>query len=93
MLKNKTAIWFHKYVCTRCHAIPKSKQWLKAPVQPGLHVFHVAKRRGYWEPVFIGTNSDPYYDERLSWEGRKNKMTQVKHDIFLIRRNESVSGS
>ena len=30
-----------------------------------------------WEPIFIGTNSDPLYDERLSWEGRSDKMTQV----------------
>lgn len=51
-----------------------------------MDVFHVGKRRGkfvHWEPIFIGTHQDPYYDERLSWEGKKDKMTQVKR-IFLI---------
>ena len=28
----------------------------------------------HWEPIFIGTNKDPTYDERLSWEGRADKM-------------------
>lgn len=77
MLENGTAIPFHKHVCPDCHSIPKHKEWLKAPISPGLHVFHIAKRKGRWEPIFIGTNRDPYYDERLSWEGRSDKMTQV----------------
>lgn len=45
-----------------------------------MEVFHVGKRRGkfvHWEPIFIGTHLDPHYDERLSWEGKKDKMTQV----------------
>ena len=32
LLKNNTVIPFHKKVCSQCHAIPKSKEWLKAPV-------------------------------------------------------------
>ena len=43
-------------------------------------MFHVAKRTppySHWEPIYIGTNDDPYYDERLTWEGRSDKMTQV----------------
>lgn len=79
MLANETAIPFHKHVCPHCHTVPKGQEWIKAPVQPGLHVFHIAKRKGHWEPIFIGTNSDPYYDERLSWEGRSDKMTQVNY--------------
>lgn len=45
-----------------------------------LNVFNVGKRKGKfsdWEPIFIGTNNEPYYDERLSWEGKNDKMTQV----------------
>lgn len=45
-----------------------------------LAIFHIGKRTGsfvHWEPIYIGTNADPYYDERLSWEGRSDKMTQV----------------
>lgn len=79
MLKNGSAIPFHKKVCAGCHNVPKSKEWMKAEVQPGLHVFHIGKRMGYfvhWEPIYIGTHQDPYYDERLSWEGKSDKMTQ-----------------
>jgi hypothetical protein len=54
---------------------------MAAPETTGLHVFHIGKRTGYfvhWEPIFIGTHSDPLYDERLSWEGKSDKMTQVR---------------
>ncbi|XP_011301447.1 beta-1,4-glucuronyltransferase 1 [Fopius arisanus] len=79
MLKSGTAIPFHKKLCSSCHNVPKSKEWQEAPETEGLHVFHVGKRTGpfvHWEPIFIGTNSDPWYDERLSWEGKSDKMTQ-----------------
>ncbi|XP_052123312.1 beta-1,4-glucuronyltransferase 1 [Frankliniella occidentalis] len=79
MLKNGTAIPFHKKVCPGCHNVPKSKEWMLAPESSGLHVFHIGKRLGYfvhWEPIFIGTHRDPLYDERLSWEGKSDKMTQ-----------------
>lgn len=45
-----------------------------------LGIFHIGKRVGYfihWEPIYIGTHADPHYDERLSWEGKSDKMTQV----------------
>lgn len=45
-----------------------------------LGIFHIGKRVGYfvhWEPIYIGTHADPRYDERLSWEGKSDKMTQV----------------
>ena len=44
-------------------------------------MFHVGKRykpHHHWEPFFIGTDAEPGYDERLTWEGRGDKMTQVK---------------
>ena len=47
-----------------------------------MHVFHVGKRNPpyqHWEPIYIGTHQDPLYDERLSWEGRSDKMTQVNY--------------
>ncbi|XP_063216263.1 beta-1,4-glucuronyltransferase 1 isoform X2 [Bacillus rossius redtenbacheri] len=79
MLKNGSAIPFHKKLCPGCHNVPRSKEWLAAEESEGLHVFHIGKRTGYfvhWEPIFIGTHSDPLYDERLSWEGKSDKMTQ-----------------
>jgi len=81
MLRNGTAIPFHKKVCPGCHNVPKSKEWISAavPEAGGLRVFHIGKRLGHfvhWEPIFIGTHRDPLYDERLSWEGKSDKMTQ-----------------
>lgn len=81
MLKAGTAIPFHKKLCSGCHNVPRSKEWQEAPETEDLHVFHVGKRTGsfvHWEPIFIGTNNDPLYDERLSWEGKSDKMTQVQ---------------
>lgn len=43
-------------------------------------IFTIGKRLGSlksWEPFYIGTHFDPLYDERLYWEGRRDKMTQV----------------
>lgn len=70
-------------ICSACHTMPQSYYWLKQPQTKGLHVFHVAQRSGefvHWEPIYVGTNAEPEYDERLSWEGRNDKMTQV-HEI------------
>ena len=46
-----------------------------------MHIFKEAKRHppyDHWEPIYIGTNDVPIYDERLTWEGKYDKMTQVK---------------
>ncbi len=80
LLKSNIVIPFHKMVCSQCHAIPKAKEWRVEPLTDDLHVFHIGKRiqpYQHWEPIYIGTHSDPLYDERLSWEGRSDKMTQV----------------
>lgn len=79
MLSKGTAIPFHKKLCPGCHTVPKAKEWQTAKETAGVHVFHVGKRTGYyvhWEPIFIGSHADPLYDERLSWEGKMDKMTQ-----------------
>ncbi|XP_069943542.1 uncharacterized protein [Cherax quadricarinatus] len=55
-------------------------EWIAAPVKPGMSVFHIGKRKPpfhKWEPIYIGTNREPLYDERLSWEGKSDKMTQM----------------
>ncbi|KAG5684936.1 hypothetical protein PVAND_014144 [Polypedilum vanderplanki] len=79
LLRTNKAIPFHKRVCASCHGVPKSKEWMAANETEDLGVFHVGKRTGFfvhWEPIFVGTNVDPHYDERLSWEGKSDKMTQ-----------------
>lgn len=79
-LANKTkVVTFHKYVCVYCHRIPKEDLWLKDnKTSTGeLNVFDVTGVRKSWEPIFIGTNKEPLYDERLSWEGMSDKMVQM----------------
>jgi len=73
MLKNGTAIPFHKSMCARCHTVPKAKEWTFSLQTDTLEVFHVGKRYApfeKWEPIYISTNQDPGYDERLTWEGK-----------------------
>jgi len=80
LLRSELAVSFHKFVCLYCHKIPRQEQWIKAKQKPKLGIFHVGKREGdyiHWEPIYIGTKFEPNYDERLSWEGQKDKMTQV----------------
>ncbi|GBO00739.1 hypothetical protein AVEN_163847-1 [Araneus ventricosus] len=72
----------------RTHPIPvvvlRRDQWLKTLPEKGkedfLGVFQITKRqvpRTAWEPIYIGTNEEPLYDERLTWEGKRDKMSQV----------------
>ena len=79
LLHNNTVIPFHKTVCPQCHKIPKAQEWPEAPIKPGMNIFYVGKRihpYQHWEPIYIGTNQEPLYDERLTWEGRSDKMAQ-----------------
>jgi len=79
LLDSGVVIPFHKQVCPSCHQIPQSENWVRSEVKPGMNVFHIGKRQvlyNHWEPIFIGTNSEPWYEERLSWEGRSDKMSQ-----------------
>ena len=50
-----------------------------------LEVQRVLKRYGKyvnWEPLFFGTTMDPWYDYRMTWEGRKDKKIQVNGTIL-----------
>ena len=81
MLKNGTAIPFHKKMCPTCHRIPKAKEWTFSKETHQMDVFHTAKRHPphqSWEPIYICTNAAPTYDERLTWEGKMDKMGQVR---------------
>ncbi|KOB64723.1 N-acetyl lactosaminide beta-1,3-N-acetyl glucosaminyl transferase [Operophtera brumata] len=84
MLGNKTAIPFHKFVCPYCHRIPQSEQWMSANET-------TRNKFAHWEPIFIGTHQDPYYDERLSWEGKNDKMTQVSYVFHVGKRHSKFA--
>lgn len=47
-----------------------------------------------WEPLYFGTNKEPWYSEGLSWEGQQDKMTQVCPDlIHIFIKTLRISGS
>ena len=87
LIKMKKAVPFHVALCSYCHNLPGYNKWLRTKVKPGrVKPSHwtTRKNRFDWEPVFIGTNSDPLYHEELTWEGMRNKMSQVKTRKHII---------
>lgn len=58
-------------------------------------IFTSVTREGphdFWEPFYIGTNKDPYFDERVPYEGGYNKMVQafsmcLNHYIYSVLNN------
>lgn len=88
LFKAKKAFLFHGKICPQCHSVPKQIQWMRAKESSTLKVYSQTKRIGKfekWEAFYIGTNAEPLFDERLTWEGQSNKMTQVRYFILGIR--------
>ena len=59
---------------------------LDSEPDPSVSVFTVTSRHSpyhRWEPIYIGSQEDPLYDERLSWEGFQDKMSQM-HELCLM---------
>ncbi|KAF7285370.1 hypothetical protein GWI33_010770 [Rhynchophorus ferrugineus] len=80
MLKNKTAILFHQRMCAVCHKVIDGDKWILQNETKKLEIFSVGKRQGQymvWEPFFVCTQNEPLWDERLTWEGQRNKMIQA----------------
>lgn len=89
LINKNDAIFFHKWVCDECQSFPNRLDWLQTDKfglddyhSPGdeLVIFEVTQRdktKRSWEPIFIGTNEDPPYDDRLTWDGRRDKMAQM----------------
>ncbi|XP_025837230.1 beta-1,4-glucuronyltransferase 1-like [Agrilus planipennis] len=79
MIHNKTAIRFHFYMCGICHNFPHFESWLSIDSEEMEISEWVTRTKTFeaWEPFFIGTNQDPWYDERVSWEGMRDKRIQA----------------
>lgn len=82
LFQHGSAVWFYYQICPTCHEIPQADDWIESGVDDEyeMKVFATTKRQGqfnHWEPIYIGTNDDPFYDERLSWEGKSDKMSQA----------------
>ncbi|XP_074601557.1 beta-1,4-glucuronyltransferase 1-like [Brevipalpus obovatus] len=94
MMKKKEAIFFHYWVCDACQNFPDRKEWIDAiPADASLNIFRVTQRlrsRSSWEPLYIGTNAEPLYEERLTWDGKKDKMSQMfemcllNYDLLIL---------
>ena len=75
-----------------CQRVPDMKEWALDLDRANNHTseletFRIVKRLWPYqnmEPIFIGTNSDPPYDERLSWDGRGEKMTQGGLHVYDV---------
>ena len=56
------------------------EEWTKDVETTEMKVFHSAKRHypfHHWEPIHITTHDEPLFDERLVYEGKHDKHTQV----------------
>uniref|UniRef100_A0A1I8PQ64 Uncharacterized protein n=1 Tax=Stomoxys calcitrans TaxID=35570 RepID=A0A1I8PQ64_STOCA len=70
------AVPVHAKSCSYCSLIPGQDKWLAAKDKHRLEVLTVVHRYSnmpFWEPFFIGDNSVPEYDERLSWDRKSDK--------------------
>ncbi|XP_053203389.1 beta-1,4-glucuronyltransferase 1-like [Panonychus citri] len=94
MVKKGDAIFFHKWVCDICQNFPDRDKWIESvPSNDSFDIFRSAKRthaRSTWEPLYIGTNAEPLYEEKLSWEGKRDKMSQMfemcllNYDLLIL---------
>ncbi|KAL0268584.1 UNVERIFIED_CONTAM: hypothetical protein PYX00_010462 [Menopon gallinae] len=84
------AVYFHRLVCLHCQRFPGLQRWLQRKmhpkIRPGTIQPLIVVKRVFpyhrWEPVYIGTNQEPLYNELLTWEGQQDKMTQM-HEMCL----------
>ncbi|KAF9422148.1 hypothetical protein HW555_002169 [Spodoptera exigua] len=80
MIFTNRATYFHQHICPHCQRFPGLQTWLVRPARNVLEPMLIAKREypyHRWEPLYFGTNKEPWYSESLSWEGLQDKMTQM----------------
>ncbi|KAH8421165.1 hypothetical protein KR009_006984 [Drosophila setifemur] len=82
LYRNHLAQIFHVDLCASCHKIPAQEDWLNRPhhLRERLNVFTKSlreKRFRSWEPFYVSDNSEPLFDERVTWEGQSNKRIQI----------------
>ncbi|XP_063988034.1 beta-1,4-glucuronyltransferase 1-like [Diachasmimorpha longicaudata] len=95
-VRSGVAIYFHKYVCAHCQKFPGITKWMLRP-DPGRVKPLVVTKREYphhrWEPIFIGSQEDPLYNEDMSWEGRQDKMVQMLEMCLMNYRLVILDGA
>ncbi|KAM8716626.1 hypothetical protein ACLKA7_003497 [Drosophila subpalustris] len=101
LFRKHRAQLFHAKVCANCHKVPGFQNWIKRTpnATDDLQLFSMTLRQGafkYWEPFYVSDNKEPFFDERVTWEGQSNKRIQgyamcllgyeyhVLHPAFLV---------
>lgn len=80
LVSSGVANWFRVNFCKLCHMIPEPVNWLSNVDEAEMKIVSKTKRNGklrLWESIYIGTNAEPWWDERLDFEGKSNKMQQA----------------
>ncbi|KRJ98087.1 beta-1,4-glucuronyltransferase 1 isoform X1 [Drosophila yakuba] len=82
LYRKQQAQVFHLKLCPTCHTIPGQEEWLNrtSKADDQLHVFSKTLRKWKfraWEPFYVSDNTEPLFDERVTWEGQSNKRIQV----------------
>ncbi|XP_050672927.1 beta-1,4-glucuronyltransferase 1-like isoform X2 [Leptidea sinapis] len=79
LVSSNRAFYFHQRQCPHCQRFPGLQTWLFRTPRDVLEPMLISRREypyHRWEPLYFGTQQEPWYDEKLSWEGRQEKMTQ-----------------
>ncbi|XP_034100423.2 beta-1,4-glucuronyltransferase 1 [Drosophila albomicans] len=101
LFHKKKAQLFHAHLCQNCHKVPGYQNWLNQKFNSSdqLKLFSKTLRQDtfkYWEPFYVSDNREPFFDERVTWEGQSNKRIQgyamcllgyeyhVLHPAFLV---------
>ncbi|XP_030763603.1 beta-1,4-glucuronyltransferase 1-like [Sitophilus oryzae] len=77
LIANSKAVYFHGMICKHCQKFPGIEEWVDTINSTEIEPFITLKRHypyHRWEPIFIGTNAEPLFNEQLSWEGLQDKM-------------------
>ncbi|XP_075149563.1 beta-1,4-glucuronyltransferase 1-like [Haematobia irritans] len=73
----KLAMPMHANSCSYCSLIPHQERWLALNNNGNkMEILDVTQRYNnmpFWEPFYISDNTEPEYDERLSWDSQSDK--------------------
>ncbi|XP_033165831.1 beta-1,4-glucuronyltransferase 1 isoform X1 [Drosophila mauritiana] len=89
LFRKQQAQVFHLKLCPTCHTIPGQEEWLNrtSRADDQLHLFSKALRKWKfraWEPFYVSDNTEPLFDERVTWEGQSNKRIQVSYYCSFV---------
>ena len=79
-------------MCLECHRIPSPDVWLNDTDYSNMKVIATTKRQKsfyHWEPFYVGTNNDPLFDDRITYERSSDKMSQA-YSMCLMDYNLNI---